>query len=132
MLPRGWIPINEDADYIPNRRQNNAPARRNPEIDPESVIQSRRTRGPRQTHAAYYAAFAAAITELMCSKEEAVGSADSKASKMRLHRDELPPPPKRVKDLKTHRFGSDFWKAMDAELKSCWQKGCFGFTEIVE
>ncbi|KAI1595243.1 hypothetical protein PtrCC142_010479, partial [Pyrenophora tritici-repentis] len=48
--------------------------------------------------------------------------------KSRLHRDELPPPPKRWKDLEKHPFGQEFKAAAAKEFKSRRKKGCFKTT----
>ena len=135
--------------YVPDRHFNNAPRAYHPGVgDTRNVIQGRRERRPaprgdgmiapsaRQSHrrgsgppppstaAAYYATFAAALTV-----SPQVLRDHLKAGK-KLHRDQLPLPPKRYKDLKTHTFGSEFIEASKAEFNNCWKKDCFARTEF--
>jgi hypothetical protein len=104
--------------YIPDRLQNNAPRRTDPEIGSNNIISEPRNR--RAAHAAYHAAFAACLDEDISKKTD-------KPSK--LHRDQIPPPPKSYKKLKGHVFESEFWTAIKAEMGTCWAKLCFSLTD---
>ena len=48
----------------------------------------------------------------------------------RVHQTQLPPLPKYVKDLDTHRFGLEFREAIQREWQSLRGKGCFRRTKV--
>jgi hypothetical protein len=75
-MPRGWQPIGEHQE-APDRVSNNAPRREeiNSQLDQGNIIAGRRTRMP----GAYVTSFMSAIGD---------------QPKQRLHREQLPPPPK--------------------------------------
>ena len=120
-LPRGWA---SSDNYIPDRGRNNAPRKADPEVSSSNIISGKRARKPpNQALATYYAAFAAAANPTLSSKLA------GELPKIKLHRDQLPPPPKRWKDLKKHPFSAEFTQAARKELDSCWAKDCFKRTE---
>jgi hypothetical protein len=43
----------------------------------------------------------------------------------RIHRDDLPPPPRHWKELKHHPYRQQFEAAEHVEFDSCWEKGTF-------
>jgi hypothetical protein len=118
-LPKGWYQI-EPGEDVPDRRSNNASRRDeiDSQIDTSNVTETRTRRTPR----VYYTAFIAALQQSVNSRM----LADQPRS--RLHRDQLPPPPKRWKQLQKHPFGAEFQKAAAAELQSCRSKGCLVST----
>jgi len=121
-LPKGWE--NSD-DYIPDRQKNNAPRMTDPKVGSSSnIVAGKRAR--KQTNhalAAYYGAFAAAVNPTALAKLA------GEVPKIQLHRDQLPPPPRRWKDLRSHPFGEEFTQAARMEIDSCWTKDCFKRTE---
>jgi hypothetical protein len=118
---KGW---SKTDDYVPDRRQNNAPKMADPSIGSSNIITGKRTRKPPDhALATYYRAFAIAINPTAPSKLA------GEMPKLRLHRDQLPDPPKRWKDLNDHPFGTEFAQAARAEFGSCWAKDCFKQTE---
>lgn len=121
--PKGWT--NPD-DYIPDRLQNNAPRMADPAVGTSSnIVTGKRARKPvNQALVAYYRSFAVAINTTAPTK--LIGD----TRKLQLHRDQLPEPPKRWKDLKNHPFGAEFTKAAQVELNDCWKKHCFKSTEV--
>jgi hypothetical protein len=128
-VPGGWG--DQDQDYVLDRYQNNAPRRTNPDVgSQENVIEGRRRR-PRvkytdrdhlSTNLTYYSTFLTAISQPETTK------LFGEVPKVQLHRDQLPPPPKRYRDVATHPFANEFHKAMNVEFNNCWQKGCFAQT----
>jgi len=97
-----------------------------PEVGSSSnIITGKRRKTPHhnQALATYYQTFAAAINPTAPSK------LSGDLPRTRLHRDQLPPPPKRWKDLKDHPFGEEFIQAAHTEFNSCWEKSCFARTE---
>ncbi|KAF7573884.1 hypothetical protein PtrM4_055070 [Pyrenophora tritici-repentis] len=112
-MPRGWEPIPAEAE-APDRRLNNAPRREeiSGQVSESNVLTGKRQR---KTLGTYFVAFAQALQQ-------------TEPQKSRLHRDELPPPPKRWKDLEKHPFGQEFKAAAAKEFKSCREKGCFKTT----
>jgi len=116
-LPRGWEPIPSDAE-APDRRLNNAPRREeiSSQLSSSNVLTGKRQR---KTLGTYFVAFAAALQP-------------AELQKSRMHRDQLPPPPKRWRDLEKHPFGKEFKAAAGEEFKSCQGKGCFKTTSVIE
>jgi hypothetical protein len=114
-MPRGWEPIPAEAE-APDRRSNNAPRREeiSSQLSESNVLTGKRQR-QRKTLGTYFVAFAAALQPL-------------EPQKSRLHRDQLPPPPKRWRDLEKHPFRQEFKEAAAEEFKSCQKKGCFETT----
>lgn len=117
-LPRGWYQLDPGVE-APNRRQNNAPRRTEPQIDQSNIIQGSRRRGGDtsqfSSHAAlYFQCFAAAIAK-----------PEDKHEQLRLHRDDLLPPPKTWKEA-IERPDGDKWKeAADREVDQCMEKDVF-------
>jgi hypothetical protein len=113
-------------DYEPDRRQNNAPARRDPAISTSNIITGsrRRREGAGDSHFAFMTAFVMAI--------EASEKLTADAPVTRLHRDQLPPPPRNWKSLKSHQFSSQFTQAAKEEFNSCLDKNCFDITEMTD
>ncbi|KNG52825.1 reverse transcriptase rna-dependent dna [Stemphylium lycopersici] len=118
--------------YVPNRRQNNAPQRRNPNLAQDNIITGTRRR---QAHfiesspSIEYYAFAA----MMQQSHEAISLASQpgiKCDPTRIHRDDLPPPPRHWKELKHHTHGKQFEAAAVTEFDSCWKKGTFASLDI--
>jgi hypothetical protein len=123
VMPRGWQPISQDQE-IPDRVINNAPRREevSSQVDQNNIItEGRRTR---RLPGAYATSFMDVIRSSE-SDELSVGG-------RRLHRDQLPPPPKRWKELEEHIFYQDFLQAAEQELDSCFTKGCFAHTSRKE
>ena len=48
----------------------------------------------------------------------------------RVHRDDLPPPPRYWKELKHHLHGKQFEAAAHIEFDNCWNKGTFSRPDI--
>lgn len=119
-LPKGWI---ESEEYVPDRYSNNAPRKADPNVSSSNIISGKRTRKPNHSAlAAYYQAFATAINPAASTK------LNLDLPRTKLHRNQLPPPPKRWKDLKNHPFGEEFIKAAYTEFNDCWRKNCFERT----
>ncbi|KAG9388512.1 hypothetical protein A1F94_001404 [Pyrenophora tritici-repentis] len=115
-VPGGWG--DQYQDYVPDRYQNNAPRRLNPEVgSQENVIEGHRRRhranysdhNHLSTNMTYYSTFLAAISQPETTK------LFGELPKVRLYRDQLPPPPKRYRDVATHPFANEFQKAMNVE-----------------
>lgn len=107
--------------YVPDRRQNNAPQRRNPNLAQDNIVTGTRRR---QAHfiesstSTEYFAFAAMIQQ----SHEAIFLASQpgiKCDPTRIHRDDLPPPPRHWKELKHHTHGKQFEAAAVTEFDSC-------------
>jgi hypothetical protein len=113
-IPRGWQPIGVDQE-APNRVSNNAPRREeiSSQLDQGNIIPGKRTRWP----GAYVTSFMRSIGD---------------TPKQRLHRDQLPQPPKRWKELQKHPFHQEFLQAAEQELDSCFIKGYFALTSAKE
>ncbi|KAI1517246.1 hypothetical protein Ptr86124_004183 [Pyrenophora tritici-repentis] len=116
-VPGGWG--DQYQDYVPDRYQNNAPRRLNPEVgSQENVIEGHRRRhranysdhNHLSTNMTYYSTFLAAISQPETTK------LFRELPKVRLYRDQLPPPPKRYRDVATHPFANEFQKAMNVEF----------------
>jgi hypothetical protein len=105
-MPRGWEPIPANAE-APDRRSNNAPRREeiSSQLSESNVLTGKRQR-QRKTLGTYFVAFAAALKP-------------AEPQKARLHRDQLPPPPRRWRDLEKHPFGREFIAAVAEEFKRC-------------
>jgi hypothetical protein len=118
-MPRGWEPIPAEAE-LPDRRSNNAPRREeiSSQLSESNVLTGKRQR-QRKTLGTYFVAFAAALQPL-------------ETQKSRLHREQLPPPPKRWKDLEKHPHGQEFMAAAAEEFTSCQEKGCFEVMSVME
>jgi hypothetical protein len=82
--------------YVSDRRQNNAPQRRDPDFSQENIVTGRRRRQAHFIEASpltEYFAFAATITQT----NEATSYASQsriKRDPTRIYRDDLPPPPR--------------------------------------
>ncbi|KAK1912880.1 hypothetical protein P3342_004816 [Pyrenophora teres f. teres] len=114
--PGGWNNYDDDAEiYIPDRHQNNAPHRRDPNLSQDNIITGRRRRQ------AHY--IEAALTFPTASQP-------TRSDPTRIHRDDLPPPPRHWKELKRHAHGKQFKAAAYAEFNSCWKKGTFAKPDI--
>jgi hypothetical protein len=118
--------------YVPDRRQNNAPQRRDPDLSQDNVVTGRRRRQAHFIEASpstEYYAFAA----MMQQSHEATSLALQpriKRDPTRIYRDELPPPPRHWKELKYHAHGKQFKTAAVTEFDSCWKKGTFALPDI--
>jgi hypothetical protein len=122
-LPRGYEPVQGDQD-APNRRENNAPRRTNPAITSDNIVAGKRTRG--SAHAVYLSTFAVAYLLTFASAINPVQAQElHEPKKVCLHRDHLPPPPKRWSELERHPFGNRFKRAGQAEIDDILRKGCF-------
>jgi hypothetical protein len=111
--PGGWNDYeNDDAEiYIPDRQQNNAPQRRDPNLSQDNIITGRRRRHAHFLEAvpnlSKYYPFAAMIQQ----PHEATSLASQpriKRDPTRIHRDDLPPPPRNRKKLKRHAHRKQF------------------------
>jgi hypothetical protein len=132
----------EISGYLPDRHNNNAPQARNPDIGEQNIItEDRRGRAPPVDYRAlargsssrgrgrgrgvssnfftYYGTFAAALHPTIHQKITTI------VPKTRVHRDQMPEPPKRFKDVANHPHVDLYWKAMRKEIDDCWKKGCF-------
>ena len=119
-------------EALPDRKKNNAP-RRGPDpnarkgIDPSVIISegrsSRRWDPEAGAHAVYLGTFAASL-------ENPLSTTGTQPAITRIHRDELPDPPKRWSQLKTHPHGEEFKKAAQAEYDACWKRGVFKETSV--
>ena len=122
-MPKGYEPVQED-QVAPDRRENNAPGRTNPKISSDNIIVGKRTRG--SAHAAYLSTFAVAYMSTFASAINPVKSRElHEPAKVRLHREQMPPPPKRWSDLERHPFGNRFKLAAQSEIEEILKKGCF-------
>lgn len=106
----------EEDKESPDRVSNNAPRREeiSSQLDQGNIITGKRTR---RWPGAYVTSFMSSIGD---------------PPKQRLHRDQLPQPPKRWKDLQKHPFYQEFRQAAEQELDSCFIKGCFALTSARE
>jgi hypothetical protein len=133
--PGGWNDYeNDDAElYILDRRQNNAPQRRDPNLSQDNIITGRRRRQAHFIEAApdlsKYFAFAATIAQ---ANEATLTASQLRINHdpTRIHRDDLPPPPRHWKELKRHAQGKQFEAAAVAEFNSCWKKATFAKPDI--
>jgi hypothetical protein len=131
----GWNDYeNDNAEiYIPDRQQNNAPQRRDPDLSQDNIITGRRRRQAHFIEAApalsNYFAFAATIEQ---ANEATLVASQSriKPDPTRIHRDGLSPPPRHWKELKRHAHGKQFEAASEAEFNKCWKKGTFAKPDI--
>jgi hypothetical protein len=76
-----------------------------------------------------YFAFAAMIQQ----SHEATSLASQpriKRDPTRIHRDDLPPPPRHRKELKCHPHGKQFEAAAYTKFGDCWKKGTFASLDI--
>jgi hypothetical protein len=73
----------------------------------------------RKTLGTYFIAFAAALQP-------------AEPQKSRLHRDQLPPPPKTWRDLEKHPFGQEFTAALMKEFKRCQDMSCFKTVSVTQ
>ncbi|KAI1507080.1 hypothetical protein Ptr86124_013971, partial [Pyrenophora tritici-repentis] len=101
--------------YLPDRHNNNALQALHPDIGDHNVITgSRRSRAKKgqdrvsSNFFTYYGTFATSLHPTLYEKITAI------TPKTRLHRDQMPEPPKRFKD----------------EMDDCWKKGCFENTKV--
>ncbi|KAK1917089.1 hypothetical protein P3342_001671 [Pyrenophora teres f. teres] len=129
----GWNNYDDDAEiYIPDRHQNNAPQRRDPNLSQDNIITGRRRRQAHYIEAApdlsKYFAFSATIAQ--ANDAISAASQPTRSDPTRIHRDDLPPPPRHWKELKRHAHGKQFEAAAYAEFNSCWKKGTFAKPDI--
>jgi hypothetical protein len=143
--------VHEIPGYLPDRHNNNAPQALNPDVGDQNIItEGRRSRappvdygvlsrgsssrhggashggashGPSSTHFTYYGTFATALHPTLHEKITSI------VPKTKLHRDQMPEPPKRFKDVANHPQADMYWKAMQKEMDDCWKKGCFENTK---
>jgi hypothetical protein len=118
--------------YVPDRRQNNAPQRRDPNLSQDNIVTGRIRRQAHFIEASpstEYYAFAA----MMQQSHEATSLASQpriKRGPTRIHRDDLPPPPRHWKELKHHPHGEQFKAAAYTEFSDCWKKSTFASLDI--
>ncbi|KAI1507549.1 Pol protein [Pyrenophora tritici-repentis] len=117
--------------YLPDRHNNNAPQALHPDIGDHNVITgSRRSRAKKgqdrvsSNFFTYYGTFATSLHPTLYEKITAI------TPKTRLHRDQMPEPPKRFKDVVSHPQADLYWNAMKKEIDDCWKKGCFENTKV--
>jgi hypothetical protein len=119
--------------YIPNRQQNNAPQRRDPDLSQENIVTGRRRCQAHFIEAApvlsKYFAFAATIAQANESASVAT-QRKIKPDPTRIHRNDLPPPPRHWNELKRHAHRKQFEAATEAEFNKCWKKGTFAKPDI--
>jgi hypothetical protein len=120
------------APYVPGRRQNNAPQRRDPDLSKDNIVTSKQRRQAHFIEASpstKYFAFAATTQQ----SHEATFIASQpriKREPTRVHHDDLPPPPRHWKELKHHPHRKQFIAAADTEFNDCWNKGTFARPDI--
>jgi len=116
--------------YLPDRYQNNAPRRRNLDLDEDNIIEGpRRTRmssniqnpGRWHTHAVTYG-------KSVDSYLKAFSTTFSTESTTKIHRTQVPEPPRSYRELEHHPFGEQFRNAAQKEYRDIWSKGCFAKT----
>lgn len=121
-----------NAPYVPDRRQNNAPQRRDPDLSQDNIVTGRRRRQAHFIEASpstKYYAFAAMIQQ----SSEAISLASelrTKRDPTQIHCDNLPPPPRHWNELKHHPHGKQFTAAASTEFSKCWSKGTFARPDI--
>ncbi|KAI1663797.1 Polyketide synthase [Pyrenophora tritici-repentis] len=133
VTPRGWNNYDDDAEiYIPDRHQNNAPQRRDPNLSQDNIITGRRRRQAHYIEAApdlsKYFAFSATIAQ--ANDAISATSQPTRSNPTRIYRDNLPPPPHHWKELKHHPHGKQFEAAAYTEFSNCWKKGTFAKLDI--
>jgi hypothetical protein len=130
--PGGWNNHDDAEMYIPNRQHNNAPQRRDPDLSQDNIITGRRRCQAHFIEAApdlsKYFAFAATIAQ--ANEATLVASQSRQTNLTRIHRDDLPPPPRHWKELDRHAHKKQFKAAAVAEFDSCWRKGAFAKPDI--
>ncbi|KAI1666451.1 hypothetical protein L13192_10135 [Pyrenophora tritici-repentis] len=131
--PRGWNNYDDDAEiYIPDRHQNNAPQRRDPNLSQDNIITGRRRRQAHYIEAApdlsKYFAFSATIAQ--ANNAISAASQLTRSDPTRIYRDNLPPPPHHWKELKHHPHGKQFEAAAYTKFSNCWKKGTFAKLDI--
>ncbi|KAF7449846.1 hypothetical protein A1F99_068950 [Pyrenophora tritici-repentis] len=106
--------------YLPDRHNNNAPQALHPDIGDHNVITgSRRSRAKKgqdrvsSNFFTYYGTFATSLHPTLYEKITAI------TPKTRLHRDQMPEPPKRFKDVVSHPQADLYWNAMKKEMDDC-------------
>jgi hypothetical protein len=113
--PRGWN-FDEDSDtirvatltrkpYIPNRQQNNAPQRRDPDLSQENIVTGKRRRQAYFIEATPALSKHFAFATMMQQSREATSLTSQRKIKpdlTRLYQNNLPPPPRHWKELKRH------------------------------
>ena len=136
--------------YLPDRHNNNAPQALNPDVGAQNVITGGRRRAPPVDYRTlsrgssstgrargrgttnngvssnfftYYGTFATALHPTLHQKITSI------VPKTKLHRDQIPEPPNRFKDVANHPYADMYWKAMRKEMDDCWKKGCFENTQ---
>ncbi|KAI1576475.1 hypothetical protein PtrEW13061_010658 [Pyrenophora tritici-repentis] len=120
--PGGWNNYDDDAEiYIPDRHQNNAPQRRDPNLLQDNIITSRRRRQAHYIEAApdlsKYFAFSATIAQ--ANDAISAASQPTRSDPTRIHRDNLPSPPHHWKELKHHPHRKQFEAAAYTEFSDC-------------
>ncbi|KAG9376259.1 hypothetical protein A1F94_012806 [Pyrenophora tritici-repentis] len=118
--------------YVPDRYQNNAPQRRDPDLSQDNIVTGKRRRQAHFIEASpstKYYAFAAAIQQSYEATSLASGPR-IKRDPTRVHHDDLPPPPRHWKELKQHPHGKQFEAAAHTEFNNCWNKGTFARPDI--
>jgi hypothetical protein len=127
------VPTSTRELYIPNRQQNNAPQRRDPDLSQENIVTSRRRCQAHFIKAASasskYFAFAATIEQ---ANEATLVTSQSRTNSNPTctHWNDLPPPPCYWKELKRHTHRKQFKAATEAEFSNCWKKGTFAKPDI--
>jgi hypothetical protein len=85
------------APYVPDRRQNNAPQRRDPDLSKENIVTGKRRRQAHFIKTAPDLSKYFAFTAIIQQSQEATSLASQlmiKRDPTRVHRDDLPPPPR--------------------------------------
>jgi hypothetical protein len=116
---RGYALAQEGEEL--DRTSNNAIRRGeiSSQVSEQFIVPGKRSRKP-VNFGTYLATFAA------CINPTAPAKLFNEVPKIRLHRDQLPPEPKRWKDLDRHPFGTEFRKASRKEIDGFIQRSCFG------
>ncbi|KAJ6163950.1 hypothetical protein N7470_002622 [Penicillium chermesinum] len=109
-----------------------APNDINGDVDESNILQTTRTRRPRidPDFQSFYSKF-----HLLEKEDREIRRAYTTAFNIgktmpnRLHSDDLPPPPKSWKDLRTHPYGEMFYTAARIEIEALKSKGTFDVVD---
>ena len=119
--------------YIPDRHQNNAPRRRNLDLDTDNIIEGpRRTRQTRRItdyqepgrwHT-YAVSYGGSVDDYLRTFSTALNTEPTS----KIHRTQVPEAPRSYQELDHHQFGEQFRQAAQKEYHEIWGKGCFAKT----
>jgi hypothetical protein len=111
-------------EAVLNCCKNNVPRQTNPATTSDKIVTGKHTRS--SAHAAYFSTFAVAYISTFASAINPVKAQElHEPTKVCLHQDHLPSPPKRWSELDPHPFGNCFKLAEQAKFDDILRKGCF-------